>query len=293
MRESDPIQALTALGLTAIEAEIYISLLKESPATGYRIAQMIGKPTGNTYKASETLSTKGAILVEEVPRRQCRAVPYDEFLSGLERSFQKRTIQAREYLASIPMAIHDDKIYRLNSPDQVMERARTMLDRAHVMAILDIFPRPLEDLIPEVEKCAARGVAVTVKTYDAVAIKGVHTVLDFMADKIIERWPGQWVNVVIDSTEHLLAFLSQDCLSVHQAVWSKSAYLSSTYLGGIHAEITLDEIGVVLEQKGSVEDIRNVFSRFRRREMLDSPGYYELMKAYGIENESSGEEQKS
>ena len=293
MSESEPIQALTALGLTELEAEIYISLLKESPATGYRIAQMIGKPTGNTYKAIQTLSTKGAILVEEVPRRQCRAVPYEEFLSGLERTFNRKKIQARESLASIPLAAIDDKIYRLNSTDQVMERVRAMLNRAEVVAILDIFPKPLEDLIPDIEKCAASGVTVTVKIYDALEIKGVHTVLDFMADTIKERWPGQWINVVIDSTEHLLAFLSQDCHTVHQAIWSKSAYLSSTYLGGLHAEITLDEIGSVLEQQGSVEDIRTVFSRFRSRDILDSPGYCELIKTYGIEEKTSGKEYDS
>lgn len=284
MSKSEPIQALTELGLTELEAEIYISLLKESPATGYRIAQMIGKPTGNTYKAIQTLSAKGAILIEEVPRRQCRAVPYEEFLSGLEHVFKKKKSRAQDSLASIPYAVPDDKIYRLISTNQVMERARAMLERAEMMAILDIFPKPLEDLIPEIETCAARGVAVTVKTYNTVVINGVHTVLDFMADKITERWPGQWINVVIDSTEYLMAFLSQDCQSVHQAVWSKSAYLSSTYLGGIHAEITLDEIGMVLEQQGSVEDIRAVFSRFRSRDILDSPGYHELIKTYRIEN---------
>ncbi len=293
MHDPNPVQALTDLGLTALEAEIYISLLNESPATGYRIAQTIGKPTGNTYKAIETLAKKGAIIVEEVPRRQCRAVPYEEFLSGLERTFRNRRIQAQECLASIPLATHDDKIYRLHSRDQVMERARAMLDRARVMAILDIFQSPLEELIPEIEKCAARGVAVTVKTYGAVEVNGAHMVMDFMADKIVARWPGQWVNVVIDATEHLLAFLSQDCVSVHQAVWSKSAYLSSTYHGGIHAEITLDEIGAVLERGGEVEDVRGVFSRFRRPEMLDSPGYQELIKAYGVENESSGEGRES
>ena len=67
--------ALVPFGFTALESEIYVFLLGESPATGYRVAQGINKPAANTYKAIQTLQSKGAILVEEGSSRFCRAVP--------------------------------------------------------------------------------------------------------------------------------------------------------------------------------------------------------------------------
>src|SRR5262244_1295461 len=91
MKEADAaataIDALTRLGFTALEAEVYTWLLGEPGATGYRIAQGIGKPVANTYKALESLQKKGAILVEEDESRLCRAVPPEELLTQLERGF--------------------------------------------------------------------------------------------------------------------------------------------------------------------------------------------------------------
>ncbi|MDO8629132.1 MAG: helix-turn-helix domain-containing protein, partial [Phycisphaerales bacterium] len=69
------IQTLVPLGFTPLEGEVYAILVAESPATGYRVAQAIGKPVANTYKAIESLERKGAIVVDDGESRLCRAVP--------------------------------------------------------------------------------------------------------------------------------------------------------------------------------------------------------------------------
>ena len=90
MQQSKSIQTLIDLGFTNLEAEIYTFLLQESPATGYRIAQAIGKPAANTYKTVQSLEKKGALLVDDSEKRLCRAVPADELLNRLERQFSER-----------------------------------------------------------------------------------------------------------------------------------------------------------------------------------------------------------
>jgi len=55
MATSPAAELLVPFGFTNLESEIYVFLLGESPATGYRIAQAIGKPAANTYKAIESL----------------------------------------------------------------------------------------------------------------------------------------------------------------------------------------------------------------------------------------------
>src|SRR2546423_12321018 len=125
---SNPIQVLQDLGFTALEAEVYIFLLKESPATGYRIAQGIGKPAANTYKAIETLQLKGAVIVDDGESRRCQAVPANELLSQLERNFSKRRSEAAKALASVGGASDDLGVYQLRSREQVVERFRSMLN---------------------------------------------------------------------------------------------------------------------------------------------------------------------
>lgn len=284
---------LVDLGFTALEESIYTFLLRESPATGYRIAKAIGKPAANTYKAIDTLAQKGAIVLDDGPRRLCRAVPHEELLALLERCFKENVARAERSLSKLPVLSHDDRIYKVSSRDQVLERARSMLERARKIAVLDLFPGPLKALEPDIVRCAERGVDVTVKAYTPVDIAGVRVVKDYMSTSILERWPGQCVNIVIDAIEHLLAFLTPDGADVYQAVWSGSPYLSSTYHGGIHAEIVLDEIGNLLHAGGTMNDVREAFDRFRRPEMLDSPGYEALIGYYGEQKEQKERSEES
>src|SRR5215468_10366506 len=118
MKEADAaataIDALTRLGFTALEAEVYTFLLGEPGATGYRIAQGIGKPVANTYKALESLQRKGAILVEDDESRRFRAVPAEELLLGLERDFAQTRAQAARALARLGTdEASDDRVYQL------------------------------------------------------------------------------------------------------------------------------------------------------------------------------------
>ena len=83
----ESVQALQTLGFSALEASIYSFLLTESTATGYRIAQALGKPVANTYKGIQALQAKGAVLVEDGSTRLCRAVPPDELMGQMERAF--------------------------------------------------------------------------------------------------------------------------------------------------------------------------------------------------------------
>ncbi len=120
-------QALESLGFSEIESLIYCFLLKESPATGYRISHAIGKPTANTYKAIVALAQRGAIVIDDAENRLCRAVPPAELLDRLDRDFGNRRRQAEGQLAKIRPASNDDRVYQLSDVDQVLERARTML----------------------------------------------------------------------------------------------------------------------------------------------------------------------
>src|SRR5262249_15324517 len=111
-------QSLTGLGFTELEAEVYVSLVQSSPATGYRVAQSRGRRGATTYKPMESRHNKGAVLVDDGASRLCRAVPADELLAQMERSFQHRRQLAAQALASLHAAPEDDRVYQLQSVEQ-------------------------------------------------------------------------------------------------------------------------------------------------------------------------------
>lgn len=276
----ESVQSLVELGFTGLEAEVYAALLRRSPATGYGIAQAIGKPAANVYKALESLEARGAVIVDEGSSRMCRAVPSDELLAQIERSFGARCARASRALRRLHGADGDDRVYQLRTAEQVYERARQMLARCEEVALVDAFPGPLEALRDELEAAAARGVAVAAKTYAAASFAKVESVLAPNGAAVIERWPGEWVNLVVDGQEHLIALLAPGGAEVLQAVWSGSPYLSWVYHSAVSSELILAEVEGRIEAGASSRLLRDGLARFERLRANHAPGYRTLERRF-------------
>ena len=78
----------------------------------------------------------------------------------------------------------------------------------------------------DLKAAAARGVTVVLQAYDARSIPGALVLRNDRPAELISHWPGQHFTLVVDAKEHLLALFSRDCAALHQAVWSRSAFLS-------------------------------------------------------------------
>src|ERR1041384_1823521 len=107
----DSVQTLQRLGFSELEATIYAFLLQESPATGYKIANAIGKPVANTYKGINALQDKGAVIVDEGENRLCRAVPPKELFAQMQRTYHQQCERAVEALARFNAPPEDERVY--------------------------------------------------------------------------------------------------------------------------------------------------------------------------------------
>ena len=241
-------KALQELGFSEIEALVYAFLVGRESATGYRISHGIGKPTANTYKAVASLSRQGAVQVEEGGGGLVRAVPPDELLAGLERRAREGREAARAALAERGADVADGRVYSLRSPDQVLERARAMLGRAREIVLGDLFPGPLAALAGDLGAAAARGVKVVVKVYSRVDVPGVAEVPEADAARSLAGWPGQQLTLVADAEEHLLALLDDSLGLVHQAVWSRSPFLSCLH----HNRVAMELLHTAWKGRGSL-----------------------------------------
>lgn len=274
-------QALVDLGLTRLEAEVYVFLLSESPATGYRIASGLGKPAANTYKAIESLASKGAIVVDEGKSRLCRAVSPAELLARLERDFDAQKRRALKSLSVVRGLQADDRVYQLKSSEQVLERCRQMLSEAEQVVLADLFPAALEELRDDLRAATARGLSVAVKVYEPVELPGIDVSVDPDGPETLVRWPGTWLNLVTDGAQHLLSFFSADGKRVHQAVWSGSAYLSWVYHSAFGAEFALAHVSQLLASGAPEREILAWLKHRRETSGRETPGYLVLKSRFG------------
>ena len=240
MSDEGHIQPLLELGFTEIEARVYGFLVEESPATGYRIAHAIGKQPANTYKAIAALETRGAIIVEQGDTKQCRAVP-PPGVAGQPgaKSFARSRSQAGA--SGWPRCRGDRPIRGFitsRASIRFVQRAKAMLERAERIVLCDLFPAPFELLADALRDAAGRGVRIAAKVYAGETLGGDRTGQELLeVEKSLSDWPGQQLSVVVDAEEHLLSLLSHDMRSVHEAVWSNSAYLSCMQHNHIASEL--------------------------------------------------------
>ena len=274
-------QPLVSLGLTALEAEVYAFLVENSPATGYRVAKGIGKPTANTYRAIQSLEGKGWIVVEDSRKRLCRAVPVEEALNALQQGFFDLKAKARRELAKLTPAPVDEHLYHLTTPEQVFERLRWMLKGCEEIVLLDIFPEPLEQLTGDIASAAARNIKVAIKAYGPCKIPGTEIVFDTQPERTRGRWPGEWANCVVDGKEHLLALLSPDGTQVLQAIWSANTYTSWVYHSGLMHEMLHSALGLSLEGRQGPADLPDNYRRLCALKAEIVPGYRLLVERFG------------
>ena len=278
-------ETMMGLGFTALEASVYSHLLQESPATGYRIAQALKKPAPNIYKSLQSLEDKGAVMVDEGRSRLCRPVPPDELLANLERRFQERRADAARLLAEISHLEGDDRVYQLRSREQVFERCRAMLRRCDKVALVDAFPGPLDALRPELVRLGARSL-VAAKVYEPIKIPGVWIVECMRGAATRERWAGEWIVIVIDGAEELIAFFAPDG-SVRQAIWTASLHLAWVYHGALASEIILDAVERKIEDGAAIDELKQILHTLAPLRALQAPGYRQLARRYGAGGDES------
>ena len=279
----DHIQALVALGFTALEAEVYGVLLREPAATGYRVAQAIGKPVANTYKAIESLHRKGAVIVDDGENRVCRAIPSSELLSQLDRRFHDSRNAAEAALADLDAPVDDDRLYQLRSRTQVIERARAMMERCRHVVMMDVAPGLAIEFGESLIAASARGVEVVIKTYEPVELCGASIHVRPRGHEITDAIPGEMISLNVDGSEHLLALLRRDADEVYQAIWTGSAIISFLFYNGLINEVSQVAIMAELEKDTTVAALRDAFGSLRHLHPISSrgPAYQNLIRRLG------------
>jgi len=274
------INKLIKIGLSRLESEVYITLLKESPLTGYRIAQILNKAAANTYKALESLEKKGAVVAEETPSmKQYSAVPVNEYLEQIEKSFKSDRVFLETALKEISYSVSGDKVYMLQTFDQVLERCIKMLERAEHSVIVDAFPDVLLKIVPQLESCGKNGVNIIVNAYEPVKLENCRVIIKSNAKKVLQLWSGDWMNIAVDGKEYLITAIDKDGTFQH-AIWSNSPYLSFFVFNGFRYEMLFSALSSKIPEKSRNELINKAFDDVNI-DFSDLPGYKMMLERLG------------
>jgi sugar-specific transcriptional regulator TrmB len=233
--------SLMGFGFTEMESKLYCELLRSGPASGYRLAQRIGKAAANVYQALKTLVHKGAITASEGMGEATTysPTPPDELLSMLRHTFEARQQSARTTLENIRTPVSDERVYSVPSVALVFERARSMLAQAEKIVLIDFFPAIRDMLSDEIDAVRARGVTVAGIAYEERHVDPLMPLNPESTDLVVSRWAGDGLMLVVDGCQLLLAQIARDRSSVLNAVWTDSSFLSCIVHSGMAADIRM------------------------------------------------------
>ena len=271
---------LSDLGFNFLESEVYIELLASEPMTAYRVAKQINKPTANVYKAIDSLSQKGAVLIEDNKNRKCRAVPPDEFISLYEKSMLLKTNNLKEQLKDIGKISYDERSYAIESVPLVFERFESMMNKCKKIAVVDIFPEPLKRVKSIIEKTIERGVQVHIQMYEPVKIKGANVAYSDIASNALKYWKSQQLNVIIDGEEHLLALMNNNLTKVLQAKWSNNLYVSCMLFAGAMREQVVFNLMKIMDEPDFAVRAKDILQNQKFFFNTEVPGLEMLFKLY-------------
>jgi sugar-specific transcriptional regulator TrmB len=275
------LDALERLGLTPLEAEVYQFLLSESPATGYRIAQALGRPLSNAYKAVETLQTKGAALTsDDDGTRVARAVAPAELIARQRAEFDRACGAVRSVGEPSESGVPDDRVYHLLDREQVLTRARAMLASARSFVIASITPPLAMELANDFEQAASRGVSVGVKVFEPIELRGVHVQLDPRGSAAVDSGPGQWLALTRDGAELLHALFDAETGALHLGAWTSHPLMVWLSYTGLSSDFLLARVRGQLTDGKSPAAVLGELERLRPFESPASVGKLHLISRY-------------
>ncbi|MBU8893710.1 MAG: hypothetical protein KOO66_13100 [Bacteroidales bacterium] len=270
------INKLNEIGFNNLEAEVYLYLLSNRPATAYKIGKQINKPTANVYKAIDALSIKGAVIVEDNKNKICKAVDAEEFLNLFERNIIEKTKSTKQLLKKLSIDTEDQNSYSIDSVLLVFERFRTMMDKCTKIAVIDAFPKALENVIGSIENAIDRGVDIYIEAYSPVSIKGANIVVPEIGKKALEYWKSQQLNLVIDGNEHLIALMDNPLNKVIQATWSNNTYMSCILHAGRMHEFSIMKILQAREKPEFENEVKKILDKQKYFFNSTIPGFEKL-----------------
>ncbi len=258
---------LSDVGFTGLEGSVYLVLLREPCSTGYRVAQLIGKPAANIYMALDSLRAKGAVMVDETSRTKTySAMPLATYLEGKRRELEEKQREFEEGIAGLETSTAEGGIFRLTAADQVYARVRKMLEGARKAVLLDVFPAPMDEIHPDVVRALKRGVDVFIKAYRPIKLSGADIVCPEEGDAPdLKIWNGDWLNIAVDCCQSLFSFLKPDGKGVHDAIWNRNRYLGMMNFNGLIFELLLTRTVQLLRQNKTRDEIAPEYRRLNNR----------------------------
>lgn len=241
---SSSIKKLEELGLSANEAEVYVSLLEKSPRTGYEIAKKCNLSRGNIYSTLGRLIEKGAC--QKTLDDKYVAVDLQQFLKMRSDNFMDCVEYLKRNLKSFNFRDKPEAVFSFFGHDNILNRLEEMIIKAKKEVSLVSFEDELTRLANPLRKANKMGIRTNIMCFGDLRLKGIDVISHPRKSWALKKVKGRFLAAVTDMEEGLIGAVdgTDDCV----ASWSQNAFYCVNIKLYIALEITLIKVFELLDE---------------------------------------------
>ncbi|KMY53009.1 MULTISPECIES: TrmB family transcriptional regulator [Bacillaceae] len=200
---------LKNLDFTEYEAKAYLTLLEESPLTGYAVAKNSGVPRSKIYEVLDNLAMRGDILVSPGSTPQYTPVPAKELIKSRRIKAEANLQLAEKSLAEFERSANDrENIWNITGRNEILDKVKACIVSAQKRILLEVWKEEFEELESELRQASERGVDVTIIAYGEIVSDFANVYLHYMGHKITEEYGGRWIVISGDDSEVVAGIVS-------------------------------------------------------------------------------------
>lgn len=200
--KTDIISILRELSFTEYESKAYLSLLEDSPLTGYAVARNSGVPRSKIYEVLEGMADRGEVLVSKETPALYTPLPPRELLRRRRRQTEQSFVRAETALERYAhSAGNRDHIWNISGRTAILDTAREAIVRAERRILAEIWTEEAEELRKEMQDAAGRGVEVVIVSYGMVEYDFATVHQHDAGEEITGEYGGRWVVLSVDDRE--------------------------------------------------------------------------------------------
>ena len=155
---------LVNIGLSDYAIHTYLSLLQHHPVNGSQLSKQSGIPRARIYDILRTLKKHG--FVAEASKGIFIPLPPDELIKQLRRNYEADLHRFETLAKEIQAPADHDFIWTISGYQQVMDKAREMIDGAREEIYIRLFPQETEIKIALGIGCRGAGLLEVSEQFD-------------------------------------------------------------------------------------------------------------------------------
>ncbi|HEK8843471.1 TPA: TrmB family transcriptional regulator [Clostridioides difficile] len=235
------INELQNIGFTKYESQIYISLLKESPLTGYEISKLSGVPQSKVYENITKLLNNNIII--NVGTDPIKYIPINpnELLKNKKKEFDNSMDNLKNSLRILNKSKSVEYVLNIKGDKNILKKAIEMIKNAKQEIIISCPYEEILELKKELLIAYKKNINIEILLLENKSLKGLDNIHIHGGNKttLENKMLYKGIILIVDNDEILTGNLSEGSEAI--SIWTKNSNILYIGVQYIKHEIYISE----------------------------------------------------